>query len=90
MFDPDFNVRKGNAGEGQGYVREILADLKGIGYDGGISIEPHLASVFHDGDAGNTKLQNPIEIYKSYGKKLMNLLKSIDYRSEPFRPNEFI
>ena len=77
-------------GEGQGYVREILADLKEIGYDGGISIEPHLASVFHNGDAGNARLQNPVEIYKSYGDKLMNLLKSIDYKPKLFRPNELI
>ena len=38
-------------GEGQGKVREILADLQANGYDGGISIEPHLAAVFHDADS---------------------------------------
>ena len=35
-------------GEGDGYVKEIVADLLQNGYDGGFSIEPHMAVVFHD------------------------------------------
>jgi len=35
-------------GEGVGHVREILSDLYKRGYDGGISIEPHMAVVAHD------------------------------------------
>ncbi len=42
-------------GEGQGYVKEILRDLQARGYDGGISIEPHLAAVFHDPTAVGTQ-----------------------------------
>lgn len=36
------------AGEGCGDIRAILKDLKESGYDGGISMEPHVGSVFHD------------------------------------------
>jgi sugar phosphate isomerase/epimerase len=35
-------------GQGQGRVRDILRDAFARGYDGGISIEPHVAVVFHD------------------------------------------
>src|SRR6186713_268894 len=42
--DADYNW----PGEGQGKVREILKDALTRGYDGGISIEPHMVVVFHD------------------------------------------
>ncbi len=35
-------------GEGDARVPEILADLRATGYDGGFSIEPHVAVVHHD------------------------------------------
>ena len=35
-------------GEGNGDVHKILNDLLANGYDGGISIEPHLSVVHHD------------------------------------------
>jgi sugar phosphate isomerase/epimerase len=38
-------------GEGHGRVPEIIADLKQRGYQGWISIEPHMAVVFHDPNA---------------------------------------
>lgn len=72
-------------GEGQGYVREVLSDLKARGYDGGISIEPHLAAVFHDPAAVNTESDRSYDLYVEYGQNLMALLKDIDY---PWRPYE--
>ena len=66
-------------GEGQGYVREILTDLKARAYDGGISIEPHLAAIFHDPSALNTPNDKSYELYVEYGQKLMSLLAEIDY-----------
>jgi sugar phosphate isomerase/epimerase len=36
-------------GEGSGDVRRIVKDLIVRGYNGGLSIEPHLAVVAHDG-----------------------------------------
>lgn len=49
------------AGEGDGCVREICADLKKRGYDGGFSIEPHIASIVHEG-----KSNSPETLYRSY------------------------
>lgn len=71
-------------GEGQGYVKEILADLKADGYDGGISIEPHLAAIFHDPTALNTPNDKSYDLYVEYGQKLMDLLKNIDYKWSPY------
>ena len=72
-------------GEGQGYVKEIIADLKADGYDGGISIEPHLAAVFHNPAALNTPSDKNYELYVEYGQKLMRLLENIDYKWEPYK-----
>ncbi len=72
-------------GEGQGYVKEILADLKTGGYDGGISIEPHLAAVFHNPAAMNTPGDKSYDLYVEYGQKLMRLLENIDYKWEPYK-----
>jgi sugar phosphate isomerase/epimerase len=38
-------------GHGQGRVRDILADALARGYKGAVSIEPHVAVVFHDAAA---------------------------------------
>ena len=73
-------------GEGDGCVKEIISDLKGIGYNGGISIEPHLAAVFHDADSQNKTDQDPREIYVQYGKRLMEILREIGYNHQPYIP----
>ena len=73
-------------GEGDGCVQEIITDLKAIGYDGGISIEPHLAAVFHDADSQNKTDQDPKEIYVRYGKHLMEILREIGYVHKLYRP----
>ena len=72
-------------GEGQGYVKEIIADLKADGYNGGISIEPHLAAVFHNPAAMNTPGDKSYDLYVEYGQKLMRLLENIDYKWEPYK-----
>ena len=63
-------------GKGDGAVRRILSDALESGYDSGISIEPHLAVVFHD----DSVKASDEEIYQSfigYGKALMELLDDI-------------
>ena len=55
-----------------------MTDLMQSGYNGGISIEPHLAAVFHDADSNTGSKEDPIEIYLKYGRKLMAMLTSID------------
>lgn len=71
-------------GDGHGRVPEILRELKDSGYDGGISIEPHLAAVFHDADSQNQTSEDPLDIYLRYGRKLMDLLKAMDYDFVPY------
>ncbi len=60
-------------GEGDGDVRRIVTDLLRRGYDGGISIEPHMAVVYHD-----PKLTTPEAVryanYVEYGRRMLTLL----------------
>jgi len=58
-------------GEGDARVKEVMAELKKDGYDGFISIEPHLASVVHEGKVGDPEIT--YKTYITYGKKLMAL-----------------
>ncbi|HPP66944.1 MAG TPA: sugar phosphate isomerase/epimerase, partial [bacterium] len=63
-------------GEGHGKVREILTDLFATGYDGGLSIEPHMAVVYHDPNIKSeeeTRYNNYIE----YGKRLEKMVAEI-------------
>ena len=62
-------------GEGQGNVRRIVKDLLSRGYDGGISIEPHMGNVFHDASSGHSL--NAEQIYIEYGRKMMSMVESI-------------
>ena len=71
-------------GEGDAKILDILKELKHMNYKGGISIEPHMASVFHDPDAGVASFDESYRIYVEYGKRLMGLLENIDYRPSPF------
>jgi sugar phosphate isomerase/epimerase len=60
-------------GEGDGDVRAILADLVAGGYDGGISIEPHLAVVFHD-DSVKSGDEIRFRNYVEYGGRIMDMM----------------
>ena len=62
--------------EGSGDVYKILTDLLKNGYDGGVSIEPHLAVVFHDGSV-KAEEQVMTEKYVEYGKRTEQLIDKI-------------
>jgi len=64
------------AGEGDGDVKAIVKDILDSGYDGGISMEPHLSVVFHD-DSVQSEEQVKYDNYISYGRKFMKLIKEI-------------
>jgi len=64
-------------GEGEGAVREVLADLKERNFDGPVSIEPHLEAVIHEGSSGGSG-EEAYRTYVEYGKKLMELVDSIE------------
>lgn len=63
-------------GEGDGCVREIVADLLASGYDGGFSIEPHLAAIIHTGQKADSAARL-YESYTEYGRRLMRLVDEV-------------
>ena len=67
-------------GEGNGYVREILSDLLKTGYDGGFSIEPHMAVVFHD-DSVKSEAEIRYRNYVEYGRRIERMLADIKSRA---------
>ena len=70
--------------EGHGRVLDVLKNLKETGYDGGISIEPHMAAVFHNPDAFRTNAQESYDIYINYGRRLIAMLNDLSYESSAF------
>jgi sugar phosphate isomerase/epimerase len=63
-------------GEGQGRVRDILKDAFARGYDAGISIEPHVAVVFHDASAQADE-RVVYDSYIRYGRALEMMIREI-------------
>ena len=63
-------------GEGEGYVREIVGDLLRTGYDGGLSIEPHLAAVVHTAQVADSEARL-YESYVEYGRRFMKLVEAV-------------
>ncbi len=63
-------------GEGAGRVRDIVADLKSSGYEGILSIEPHLSAVVHEGKEAEDGSQAS-EVYVNYGRQIEKVLNEI-------------
>jgi sugar phosphate isomerase/epimerase len=62
-------------GDGQAYVREILADARARGYNLGVSIEPHMVVVFHDANSkGKGDEKATRANFVEYGGRLMKLI----------------
>ncbi len=70
--DCDYNY----PGQGQGRVRDILKDALARGYDAGISIEPHVAAVFHDASV-KASGQVMFDSYIRYGRELERMIGEI-------------
>ncbi len=64
-------------GDGDGKVRETLTDLLKSGYSGGISIEPHVAVVFHDATVKASE-EDMFNTFVEYGRRLMALVDEIN------------
>jgi sugar phosphate isomerase/epimerase len=64
-------------GEGAGKVRETLRDLIKTGYQGALSIEPHIAVVFHDASVKASE-QDMQSSFIEYGRRLMQLVDEIN------------
>lgn len=79
--DATWNPAKNDAdynwpGEGKGRVRDILKDAFARGYDAGISIEPHIAVVFHDASVKSNE-EAQYSSYVEYGRKCEKLVKEV-------------
>lgn len=69
-------------GEGDGQVERIMADLIASDYSGHISIEPHVAVVFHGAGAADDlspeqKAKEQYDSYVKYGRQLEAMLKRL-------------
>ena len=63
------------AGEGDGKVKEIVADLLKNGFDGGFSMEPHMTLVFHEEAPADLQEQAKFDNYVEYGKRFEKLVE---------------
>jgi sugar phosphate isomerase/epimerase len=63
-------------GEGDGRVRDIVADLKHTGYDGWYSMEPHIVSVVHEGRDATGNEARAREVFLQYGKAFEELYRN--------------
>jgi sugar phosphate isomerase/epimerase len=72
-FKPDNRSVFTYPGAGDGYVKSIVADLIRTGYDGGLSIEPHLTAVIHAAQAGDSEKAME-QSYLEYGKRLTRIV----------------
>ena len=69
-------------GEGEGQTERIMRDLVDTGYNGYISIEPHVAVVFHGAGAADDlspeqKAKEQYDSYIKYGRMLEAMLKRV-------------
>ncbi len=69
-------------GEGEGQTERIMADLVTTGYNGYISIEPHVAVVFHgaataDNLSPEQKAKEQYDSYLKYGRMLDAMLSKL-------------
>jgi len=61
-------------GEGDCRVDEIIKDLLSSGYEGGFSIEPHMASIIHLGKKAEDP-KSAYQLYLEYGRKAQTLIE---------------
>ena len=61
-------------GEGDGDVKRVVFDMIADSYDGGISIEPHLAVVFHD-ETVQSKAEVRVSNYIEYGRRMERMIE---------------
>jgi len=64
-------------GEGEGRVRDILKDALARGYDGGISIEPHMVMVFHDVESKGVGEEATRANFMEYGRRAARLIDDL-------------
>jgi sugar phosphate isomerase/epimerase len=63
-------------GEGDCEVKKILADALASGYSGSFTIEPHMASVFHDKSVCSTP-EERFDNFVEYGRRTEELFRGL-------------
>jgi sugar phosphate isomerase/epimerase len=86
--DATWNQAKNDAdynwpGEGQGRVKDILADALARGYQGALSLEPHMVVVFHDAQSKTSNEAAMTKNFIEYGRRLERLLVELGPQSRP-------
>lgn len=75
-IEPDGSGHGVYPGEGQSMLRDQLAEIFRTGYDGVISIEPHVAAIIHEHkEAGDPEAA--YHTYVEYGRRLEKLVKEV-------------
>jgi sugar phosphate isomerase/epimerase len=79
--DAKWNAAKNDTGytwpgEGEGRVRDILRDATARGYNGAISIEPHMVVVFHDANSKATD-EDTHRNFIEYGRRTEALVAEV-------------
>lgn len=66
-------------GEGPSHVAEILGECLASGYEGWLTIEPHMAVVFHDASVSSPE-ERRMEVFVEYGRRLERMLEGLGAR----------
>lgn len=72
---PDGKMVQCYPDEGEGDIARIMSDLKARGYDGYVSIEPHMAAVVHEGKEVDDAAA-AADIYVEYGRRIMAIAEN--------------
>ena len=83
--DATWNAAKNDAdynwpGDGHGRIHDILKDAFTHGYDAGISIEPHMVSVFHDTKVQSTDDAAMQRNFIDYGRRVEKIVDQTKQR----------
>jgi sugar phosphate isomerase/epimerase len=70
-------------GEGQGRVRDIISDALSRGYNGALSLEPHMVVVFHDVQSKTTNEEAMLKNFLEYGRRLERIVDEVKPSPRP-------
>jgi sugar phosphate isomerase/epimerase len=68
-------------GEGEGNVRRIVKDLLQRRFKGWVSVEPHMAAVFHDASVKSSDEQR-YSTFTEYGRRIRRMLEELQSPTE--------
>lgn len=78
--NPDGSTTATFPGEGESGTEQVLRELLSSGYDGCLSIEPHMVAVIHLGKSADEDPAVAYDLYVEYGRRLMKLVDAVAAR----------